>query len=364
MKTPVKEVQRRRDELRKRMRRERVGAVVLVGEASVRYWSGFTGSESVLVLTPSTATLYTDGRYVEEAEATSRETAVALWRGHPMAEAGERIKRLGVKRAWFEEDVLRVGWYERLREKTRQVRLSGCSSILAGIRAAKSRWEVQRIEAALRLAEEAFRQTRSLVRPGMTEAEVALELDHRVRVAGAESSSFPTIVAAGANASRPHAQPGRRRIKEGGMVLIDWGVRLNGYCSDLTRTLWIGRIPPLWRERYEVVLQAQKAGLAELSSRRSGAQADAAARAVIAEAGLAERFAHSLGHGVGLEVHEAPRLSRLWTNPLAEGSVVTIEPGIYLPGDGGLRIEDMACVGVDGARLLSSLDRSLASAVV
>jgi Xaa-Pro aminopeptidase len=228
----------------------------------------------------------------------------------------------------------------------------------AGLRAVKDAGEIRAIRRSIRVAERAFKEMFSQGKRGFVgrcEREVAAELDYRMRLAGASAPAFETIVAAGPHASRPHYRPGGRRIAPDEAVLIDWGAMTDCYCSDLTRVVFTGRIPPKIAEIYEVVLRAQVAGIAAVRAGRACGAVDAAARDVIGRAGWGDNFTHGLGHGIGREIHELPGLVSRMKTRLRAGMVVTVEPGIYLPGVGGVRIEDDVLVSVDGPVRLGSL---------
>ena len=256
---------------------------------------------------------------------------------------------------------------DALKKALRKVRLEALGGEPAGFREVKSEAELRAIRKAVRVAEGAFaeltgRGAEAFV--GRPEREVAAELDYLMRLGGASAPSFETIVAAGPHAALPHYRPGSTRIRRGRPVLIDWGAKVGGYCSDLTRVVFLDRIPPQLAEVYQVVLRAQEAGLRACGPGVSGGEVDAAAREVVAEAGYGEAFTHGLGHGLGLEVHEGPRLGRKVEHGLAAGMVVTVEPGVYLPGVGGVRIEDDVQVTSSGRRKLSRLPRDLESMVL
>jgi Xaa-Pro aminopeptidase len=265
-------------------------------------------------------------------------------------------------RLGFEDGVLTVRQHARLGELVRERwELVPCGPLVEELREVKEPGEVERIRAAAQLADEALREVLEGGIVGRTEREVALELELRMRRLGAHGPSFPSIVAAGAHAALPHAEPREHTIPPDTFVLIDWGAVYEGYCSDCTRTYATGeRLPGEAREVYEVVRAAQLAGLHALRPGLNGKEVDAVARAAIEAAGHGEHFGHGLGHGVGLEVHEAPRLSRTaGEEPLRVGSVVTVEPGVYLPGRLGVRIEDLVAVGDDRCEVLSGLPKEL-----
>ena len=221
------------------------------------------------------------------------------------------------------------------------------------MREVKSADELELLRASTRLNEKVFQSVHATIEPGMTEREIALALELTMREMGAEGPSFPTIVAFGTNAARPHAVPTDRELQAGDLVLIDMGLVLRGYCSDLSRTFVAGRPDPTYIDRHRVVRAAMLAGIGAIRAGVTGAAVDRAARQVIADAGYGDCFGHSLGHGVGLAVHEAPRLSRANRKKLRAGMVVTVEPGIYLPDWGGIRLENMVVVGEDGCELLN-----------
>lgn len=361
---PEAEIEGRRRHLRRHLRRGGLGAAYICQPSSVHYYSGFTGEDSALLLTQRRAWLITDSRYAEEAGQSTYGTEPVLWKGSPAREVGRLIHRLGVRHAGFEEHVLPVAAHQQLRSATRRCSWRPCQQSMVAPRAVKSEWEVRAMRRALRVAEAAFGAVRKCLQPGMTEQDVAAELDHQMRLRGAGGSAFASIVATGANAALPHAHPGRRKLRNGQGVLIDWGARLGCYNSDLTRTLFLSSIPATWRRRYAAVLEAQLLAIGEIADGVSAAEVDATARQRLAGDGLAEQFSHSVGHGVGLDVHEAPTLSKRQQTPLRSGQVVTVEPGIYFPGKGGIRIEDMVWVGEARGRVLSRLPKDLEWVVV
>ena len=217
---------------------------------------------------------------------------------------------------------------------------------------------------ALRNAEEAFLAMRKTIKVGQTEQEMAARLEYEMKLRGASGPSFPTICAEGANSALPHASPGQRKVKRGSAVLFDWGARVNGYCSDLTRMVFVGSIPRKIGEIYEIVLEAQLAAIDAIRPGRRMCDVDAVARKIVTDAGYGERFNHGLGHGLGIDVHEAPSLSWRSKAKLEPGMLVTAEPGIYLPGIGGVRIEDDVLVTRTGKRVLSKLSKTMKDAVI
>ena len=333
----------------------------------VRYLCGFTGEDSWLLFGPGWTTLITDGRFAEQARAECRSSDIAVRTGTIEARAVTSIKKHRIRRLAIQNTHMTVRSHQMLGDKLPRVRLIGVVNVVPAVRAVKAEQEIRAIRKAIRVAERAFKD---LISPGatalvgQTERAVAARLDHLMRCGGASGPAFETILAAGRHGSLCHYCPGSTVIRRNQAVLIDWGARVDGYCSDLTRVIFTGRIPPKIGEIYRVVLDAQLAGIARIRSGVACKTVDASARAVIATAGYGEQFRHSLGHGIGLEVHESPGLARTQAGRLRSGMVVTVEPGIYLPGVGGVRIEDDVLVTRQGRRRLTSLPRDIEAMVV
>jgi Xaa-Pro aminopeptidase len=257
-----------------------------------------------------------------------------------------------------------VAQHKSLKKKLGKKHIEPIDDGLLKQRAVKSPDEIKAIRAALAIQQQAFVDLRDVLKPGETERQIAASLEFLMRSAGADGPSFPTIVAADANASLPHAVPGDRKLKAGGSVLIDFGARAHGYCSDLTRVVGLGSMPAKIKEIYKVVLEAQLAAIAAIKPGAKLRDIDAAARDVIVKAGYGPQFGHSTGHGIGLDIHEQPTLAARSEGSLEPGHVVTVEPGIYLPGVGGVRIEDDVLVTDKGHTVLSDLPKSLESAII
>lgn len=351
----------RQDRLRRRIRREGFDGVLITRLANVRYLTGFTGSDGSLFLTPTDAILMSDGRYEEQIAEECSAVAVEI-RRPPTSWAqlvSKVIRQSGVQKVAFERDALTVGQLERLVELLPRQTLRGVSGWVEELRQIKDREELACIRRAIDLAESAFRKVVTTVSLETTECLVAAELEYAIRCSGGEGCSFPPIVAVGPHAARPHARPRPVRLDEGGFVLIDWGARVNGYTSDLTRVVPVTRISPKLERLYEIVCRAQRAAIQMVRPGVACSQVDRAARTVIQDAGYGKRFPHGLGHGIGLEIHEGPRLAPGEDQIIKAGMVVTIEPGIYFPGWGGLRIEDDVYVTRQGAHLLTQLTSQL-----
>ncbi|MFI5028160.1 MAG: aminopeptidase P family protein [Solirubrobacterales bacterium] len=322
---------------------------------NVRYLTGFGGTNGACVCGEGVRTFLTDFRYTERAEAEVEGWEVVTvaddWLG---GIAGHLAGRSG-----FEDDHVSVRLLQRLREKLGDgVELQAAGGMVEKLRRVKDEGELAAIAAAAELADEVWRWSLERGLTGHSEQEVATAAEARIRELGAEPS-FPAIVAAGPNGALPHAEPGDRVIGAGELVVFDMGAKLDGYCSDGTRTFATGEPSELGQEVYEVVLLAQAAALEAVISGAGGEAIDTVARELISGAGHGERFGHGLGHGVGLEVHEAPRLSQSSDDTLAAGEVVTVEPGIYVAGELGVRIEDLVVVTVEGHRNLSGLPKKL-----
>ena len=352
----------RRRAAARRARAAKVDALLVSRPQDVAYLSGFTGEDSLLVLGPGWARLITDGRFAEQAARECGDVEIEVRAGGVGEAVGRALKGRRVRRLGVQAGQVTVQFRDALAAKLPTKRIRPTTGVVAKLREVKDDGEVRAIRKAIRVAERAFKELLALGRRkwvGRTERDLAAELDYRMRLAGAEGPAFETILAAGAHGSLPHCRPGSTRIRGDRPVLIDWGARVAGYCSDLTRVVFIGKIPPRLGKVYEVVRRAQAAGIAAARAGASCRAVDAAARGVIAEAGFGERIVHSLGHGLGRQVHESPGLGRTAKTRLRSGMVVTIEPGIYLPGTGGVRIEDDVLILPGGCRRLTSLPRNV-----
>jgi Xaa-Pro aminopeptidase len=320
---------------------------------NVFYLTGFDSSNAALLVEPGGgATLFTDFRYAESARATP-DVEVVMTKRAMMADIGGRLKG----RVQFEADVLPFLEWERL--STGGAELVPAHGLVDGVRAVKDDEEIAKLAKAARIADRGFEALTAETFVGRSEREIAWRLRELLHAHGADELSFETIVASGENGALPHAHPTDRIVERGTLVTIDWGVRVDGYCSDCTRTVSTGGLPDRLREAYDVCLAAQKRACENIKAGMTGVEADALARDPITDSGFGENFGHGLGHGVGLLVHEAPRLSTESTDVLAPGHIVTIEPGIYLEGLGGVRIEDLGVVREHGVDLLTSFPKEL-----
>jgi Xaa-Pro aminopeptidase len=353
-------VSARADRLTDRLARAGVDAVLVTNLVNVRYLTGYTGSNGLALIGPGTRTFVTDFRYVEQAAEQVDPSFERLRASVDLLEAVQNAIPSGELRLGFEEAHMSVREHGRLCELLpARVELVGVHGLVEGLRAVKEPGEVAAMRAAAALADAALEQliAGGLVRRTERDLAVALEFDMRRR--GAERPSFEPIVAAGPHGALPHATPRDVEVRSGDLVVIDWGAQLDGYCSDCTRTVAAGAVDGHAAEIYELVLNAQLAGLQAVAVGASGRDVDAVARGMIEAAGHGEHFGHGLGHGVGLEVHEAPRLAQRSEAVLEPGNVVTVEPGVYLPGDLGVRIEDLVVVAADGPEILTGLSKEL-----
>ena len=357
-----KEWKRMRENIETLLREKSLDAVVVADEANMRYLSGFTGDTGYLYLSGLQQVLLTDSRYTLRAreEAPSyRVLEISREKGY-LDILEELFARDQVSRLGFEDQVMIYGTVERWKERLSQVRdWVGLGQELAKLRRIKTEEEIRRIARAEKLGDEAFTYLCKELRPGVTEREIAAKLEYYFKTHGAEGISFPSIVASGVHSAMPHAAPSEKKLEKGDFVTLDFGCKYEGYCSDMTRTVVLGRASERQREIYRIVLEAQEAGLEAVRAGISGAQADRAARAVIEQAGYGEYFGHALGHSVGLEIHERPALSQADDTILEPGMIETVEPGIYVPDFGGVRIEDLVVVTEDGCRNLTRSPKEL-----
>ncbi|HEX3804629.1 MAG TPA: Xaa-Pro peptidase family protein [Solirubrobacteraceae bacterium] len=337
-----------------------VDLMLVTNLINVRYLTGYTGSNGAALIGPNTRVFLTDFRYTEQAEQEVypefKRVTVAQ---NLISDAVEYLSD-GALKVGYESESTTVDALERTRELfPERAELVAVKGLVEHMRLVKDEQEIELIAAATKIADAAFEALLEGGLEGRTERELALALEHDMRVRGAESPSFDSIIAAGPHGALPHATPRDVKIEKGQLVVIDWGAKSGGYCSDCTRTVAIGEPGPEAREAYELVLGAQQVGLDEVSAGGNGKQIDKTVRDIIYGAGHEGHYGHGLGHGVGLEIHEAPTLSFRSDDTLLAGTVVTVEPGVYLPGKFGIRIEDLVVVTEDGVRILTSVPKPL-----
>jgi Xaa-Pro aminopeptidase len=340
--------------------------LVMVAE-NRRYLSGFTGEDTqfdesagALIITAGELLLATDSRYELQAQQEAHGYEVVCYKEGLANELPALVERLGISRLGFESVRLTVRQHQKIQEELQKsgnsTRLLPVEDLVESLRIVKDETEVEQTRYALRLAESAFTACLPEIRPGTTEKDLAWLMEKQMRESGAEGLSFPSIVAAGANSALPHAVPGDRTIQPGEPLLFDWGARLNGYCSDISRTVIIGQPDSRFNEVFQTVLDAQRFAIDAIRPGVSSRAVDKVARDHIDGKGFGGLFGHGLGHGTGLAIHEAPRLSPLKEFRLEAGMISTVEPGIYIPNWGGVRLENMIVVRDSGAEVLNELD--------
>jgi Xaa-Pro aminopeptidase len=351
--------------LRARLADARCDAVLVTRLVNIRYLTGFSGSAALLLVRPDELVFVTDGRYGEQSAEQLAAAGVAARIEVSTTVAGQQaalqraaggLARLGLEAesvTWAQQRRFAAEWFT-------ETELVPTIGLIEDLRKVKDAGEVARMEAAAAAADHAFAVVRPMLVERPTEREIALALEVEMRTAGASGPSFESIVAAGPNGAKPHARPSARRVERGELVVIDFGAVVEGYCSDMTRTVCVGEpATATARRMVDVVLSSQRAGVAAVAAGVTAKAVDETCRAVIAEAGWADAFVHGTGHGVGLEIHEAPRVSSASTDTLAPGHVVTVEPGVYLPDEGGVRIEDTVIVTESGCRPLTHASKEL-----
>ena len=357
---PAMDVASRASRLRAQLSDAGCDALLVNGLVNVRYLTGFTGSAGLLLVTPERLLLVTDGRYREQAReqlaAAGVEAAVGIGattsaQRELLQEAVGGVERLGLEAAWVtwaQQRAYASTWFP-------SAELVPTEGLVEGLRRTKDDGEVARIEAAAAIADAALAETLPFLKAGVSEREFAIALELAMKRLGATGPSFETIVASGPNGAKPHHRPSERRVGKGEPVVVDFGALVDGYCSDMTRTVCVGAPVSSDAARMrEVVAESQAAGVAAVRPGVAAADVDAACRDVIAAAGWGDAFVHGTGHGVGLQIHEDPRVSTASGATLAPGDVVTVEPGVYLPEIGGVRIEDTVVVTADGCRPLTN----------
>ena len=336
-------------------------AMLIVSEPGERYAVGFQGEGYVLV-TQEGSQYSTDGRYIEAAQkqVTGAEVVLTSRERSHLALARDFLEARGLKRVGFESAAVSVAQHRRWQESfPKGCELIPAQELLDGLRASKDEEEIAAMLQAQKITDAAFGEILNYIRPGLTEQEVAARLVYELLRRGARKVSFDPIVAAGANGSMPHAVPGETVIQKGMFVTMDFGCVYDGYCSDMTRTVAVGQPTQEMERVYETVLAAQKAGIAAARAGMPGRELDAAARKVIEGAGYGDYFTHSFGHSLGLEIHESPNASPSETRPLPVGTVISAEPGIYLPGRFGVRIEDVLVLEEGGCRDITQSPKNL-----
>ncbi len=337
--------------LRERMQAENLDGYIVLAPENRRYISGFTGTNALLLITRDQAFLYTDFRYIEQAAAQAKEFQIVKSEREvfsALAEAAGNLNTVG-----FEGDFVSFENYLKLKENLSPTNLVSKPNLIPALRSVKGQDEIALIRKAVNLSDKAFEEIINLPLVGKREDEISIELEVFMRRQGASGGSFDFIVASGWRSSLPHGVGSSKTIQKGELLTLDFGAIYEGYCSDITRTVCLGQPDPRQLEIYDIVLSAQQAALESVRPGLAGKEIDGVARKIIADAGYGEFFGHGLGHSVGLAIHEGPNLSPREERLLEPGMVITVEPGIYIPGWGGVRIEDMILVTENGCEILT-----------
>ena len=354
----------RLEKLRAKIVELEVDGMLITDPLNRRYLSGFTGSAGMLLITADRAMLAVDFRYYERAEREAPDWEQVHITNKQQETLAEMVAEAGVRRLGFEADHVTVAQLEEMKENLPQIALVPTKKLVLPMRAIKDEGEIATIKAAIACSDGAFAHLCEVIQPGMTEGEVAWELESHMRRHGASAVSFPTIVGSGPNGAMPHATASERALREGEPIVMDFGALFQGYCSDITRTICLGKPDDRYAEIWQLVLKAQRTVEEQLCPGMTGQEADAIAREMFAQAGYKDEFGHGLGHGVGLAIHESPRMSRLSADEILEPNmVITVEPGLYFPGWGGVRIEDIVVMREDGAEVLTRAAKEAALSV-
>ncbi|MFJ8527830.1 Xaa-Pro dipeptidase [Bacillus sp. NPDC094106] len=335
-----------------------IDGILLTNEYSRRYMTNFTGTAGVVLISNERALFITDFRYVEQAGKQAVGYEIVQHTGLILDEVAKQVKELGIQKLGFEQDTLTYSSYTAHKEAV-EAEFVPTSGLVEKLRLIKTDSEIKILKEAAQIADAAFEHILSFIRPGVSEIEVSNELEFFMRKQGATSSSFDIIVASGLRSALPHGVASEKVIETGDFVTLDFGAYYKGYCSDITRTIAVGEPSDKLKEIYSVVLEAQLRGVNGIKAGLTGREADALTRDYITEKGYGEYFGHSTGHGVGLEIHEAPGLASRSETVLEPGMVVTVEPGIYIPGVGGVRIEDDIIVTSEGNEVITKSPKEL-----
>jgi Xaa-Pro aminopeptidase len=343
--------------LRETIRRLGLSGIIVTDMKNVRYLSGFTGSDGALVVSETGGTFLTDGRYTTQTSGEVDSFTVREYRNKIQGIADE-VRALKLRKIGIESRVMSLFFYNGIKSRLPGRSVVPVEEDLALMRMVKDAGEIEALRESVRISEESFAETEPLITASTREDEIAAELEYRMKKKGSGPLPFPIIVASGENGALPHAHAGPRRIGNGELVTIDFGAQYRGYHSDQTVTVMVGKDGPKQREVYSVVHDAQRQAIDSVRPGVSVREVDKAARDYITGHGYGDYFTHGTGHGVGLDIHEPPRLSPLGEEVLAEGMVITVEPGIYIPGWGGVRIEDMVLVTKTGGSVLTTISKS------
>lgn len=345
--------------IRAKMKLRNTDAVLITKRENYMYLSGFTGTSAVIYISFQRAVLLTDFRYVEQAASQATDFEIIQYTGSLYDALNRLIEGDSTHRLSFEDGHMTFFDYSEYSSKLKVEEMVPLGHVMEELRRIKDESELVLIKEAVDIADKVFTHILPFIKPGVAEIELASEMEHHMRRLGATGPSFETIIASGKRASMPHGVASNKKIEYGDVITMDFGALHQGYCSDITRTVFLGKPDEELKKIYHIVLQANLKGLEAVRSEVTGREVDSLVRSFIAQAGYDGRFGHGLGHGVGLEIHEEPSLSMRGDLVLRDGMVVTVEPGIYIPDLGGIRIEDMVVVRGEGADILTSSDKEL-----
>jgi Xaa-Pro aminopeptidase len=350
----------RRRTLIAKLSEAKIAALLITSPANWYYLTGFTGESGALVVSRKGASLITDGRFIVQSAAETGGVRIIQQKGSLFESVGQFLKSSSLSRVGFDPTQITVGQLHSLRRASgARVRWVSSAARVEGLRMRKDAAELAQMRRAAKLADDVIQHAIGLLKPGVREFEVGAEIEYQMRKRGASGPAFETIVAFGERAALPHARPTAKRLRKNELVVLDLGVILGHYCSDITRTVYVGRAPKRIRTWYQAVLEAQHAAIAAAKSGTACGDVDGAARQVLTSYRLDHLFIHSTGHGLGLEVHEDPRVARGQKRRLEPGNVITVEPGVYSAGIGGIRIEDDVAVHADRTEVLTRAPRDL-----
>lgn len=347
------------EKLHEKMRLKDTDAVLITKRENYMYMSGFTGTSACLFITGHRAVLLTDFRYVDQAAAQAPEYEIIKYTGNKFNELNDLIESEKVEKLSFEDGCLTFAEHAEFVERLKVNVFSPLGGAVEELRRIKDASEIELIKKAVNIADGVFTHILKFIKPGVSEVELAAEMEYFMKRQGATGPSFETIVASGKRSSMPHGIASEKTIESGDVITMDYGALYKGYCSDMTRTVFLGKPDSELERIYGIVLDTQLKGIASVRQGITGREVDSVARKVITDAGFGDNFGHGLGHGVGLEIHEEPMLSMRGAIELKDGMVVTVEPGIYVTGLGGVRIEDMVVVNGENARILTSAPKEL-----
>lgn len=350
---------KRLEKLKLKLKEADLDAILIIKRENYMYISGFTGTYAYLVITQNDAFLLTDFRYGKQAKDEAKLFKVIQYEGRLLDALNDVILSMGIKNLGFEENVITYKTYTEMKKNLKVKKLKPVDGMIEDIRIVKDAEEIEIIKKAVEIADEAFSHILNHIKPGVSEYEIALELEHYMKKKGAKGISFETIVASGYRSFLPHGTAGNKKIENNEVVTLDFGAVYQNYCSDMTRTVFVGKPHEELFKIYNIVLEAQKAALEGAKRGLTGKEIDSVARSIIEDSGYGKNFGHGTGHGVGLEVHEKPTLSKKGDIKMENGMVVTIEPGIYVENLGGVRIEDMVVINDDTPVVLTKSPKEI-----